>query len=77
MPRTTSSFHFFVGLHRWSSAAWHGSEHLAEEVRLSSALLAEKWEKPYSQVFDYVNARTVGGALPSSEPLTSAREALE
>jgi hypothetical protein len=52
MPRTTTSFYSVRGLHRWSSR--QGSENLAEEA---TALLAAKWEKPYSQVCGYVNAR--------------------
>jgi hypothetical protein len=37
-----------------------------------SSLLAEKWEKPYSVVCGYVNAR-VSRVLPLSERQTSAR----
>jgi hypothetical protein len=51
MPRATAALLSLRGIH--GRFTWQGITTLLKKL---SALLAEKWEKPYSEICGYVNA---------------------
>ena len=52
MPRATPTLLLVCDLHRWSPR--QGNEDLAEETITQAR---QKWEKPYSEVREFVNVR--------------------